>query len=506
MSELLTPWLPAAPLLFVVVAGVLLMIVDSFVADWEKAFDPRISEVSIVGAMIFFLAVPISLGLWDDLETPRTIEFVRGYLAFDRFALFIDATVATGAGLACLLAGGYLTEHRIERGEFYVLTLFSSVGAMLLGHAADLLAVFVALETLSLGVYGMVAFRRHSPKSAEAAMKYFLLGSFASAILLFGMALLYGATGSTRLTAIGEAVAAGTADIRLLTIGTMMLVVGLAFKVSAVPFHMWTPDAYEGAPTPTTTFMSVVVKAGCFAVLTRILFVALGSNTFSSSASGWPTALAALAGITMVVGNVAAVAQKNIKRMLAYSSIGHAGFILLGVCATFKLGDTSQLSSVLYYLLAYTVSSILAFGSLIWAGSRGKEVTSLEDIAGLGRRNPLLGLAFTLGVLSLMGFPPTAGFFAKYYVLSAAVSAGGWFLWLSVIGVLASAVAAYYYLRVLVYLYMREPEKDAAVAVPMRSISVATTLVIASYLVLRMGISPGPYLQYAIEAAASLAA
>ena len=246
--------------------------------------------------------------------------------------------VCSGAALTALLAGGYLREHGLERGEFYGLLVFSTLGAMALGRASDLITLFVAIETLSLGVYGLVAFRRMSPKAAEGAMKYFLLGSFASAILLFGSALLYGATGHTDLVGIAASVQGGDADLRLSIVSMVLILVGLAFKVSAVPFHMWTPDAYEGAVTPATTFMSIVVKGAVFGVLLRVLFAAYGADgDLASDATGWPPALAALSALTMVVGNVAAVVQKNVKRMLAYSSIAHAGFILLGIVAAWSV-------------------------------------------------------------------------------------------------------------------------------------------------------------------------
>jgi NADH-quinone oxidoreductase subunit N len=488
--------LSIAPLLLVAVGGLGMMLADAFVKS--KA------ELALVTAVVLFAASAASLGLWFDGGAPPS-AIVSNYLATDRLSHFLDLVICGGGGVAALLAGGYLREHQIERGEFYVVLLFSALGAMALGRAADLLTVFVALETMSLGVYGLVAFRRHSPRAAEAALKYFLLGSFASAILLFGMALLYGATGETNLVEIGAAIARGTlqsdvpgpevpVDPMLLSLSMLLLVGGLAFKVSAVPFHAWTPDAYEGAVTPATTFMAVVVKAAVFGVMLRVLFVALGDERLANDASGWPPALAGLAAFTMIFGNLAAIVQKSVKRMLAYSSIAHAGYILVGVVASWKLGGAESVSSVLYYLAAYAASNVLAFGALILAGSRGKESVAYEDLAGLGRRHPLVALPFVLGILSLMGFPPTAGFFGKYYVILAAVQAGGGMVWLAVLAVVTSAVGAYYYLRVLVYLFMKSPEQGAPVAVPMRSGYVAAGLALSAYFVLRLGLTPGSYL------------
>jgi NADH-quinone oxidoreductase subunit N len=265
---------------------------------------------------------------------------------------------------------------------------------------------------------------------------------------------------------------------------------------------MWTPDAYEGATTPITTFMAVCVKTAVFVVMVRLFMVGLGTPELMAGASGWPPVLAALAALTMIFGNLGAIVQSSVKRMLAYSSIAHAGYILVGLVAAAKLGEQA-ISAVLYYLAAYTVSNVLAFGALVFAGSRGREVVSYEDLAGLGRRSPMLALPFVLGVLSLMGFPPTAGFFAKYYVFTAAVQAGGGLVWLAVLGALTSAVGAYYYLRVLVFLFMREPAESAEQAVPMRSGYVITTMVVAAAFVLQMGVSPSGYLEI-VSAAAKL--
>lgn len=498
-EELLT----IAPLLLVAVGGLGMMLADAFVKSKP--------ELSLVTAVILFAACAASLGLWFDGSVAEPSGVIGAYLATDRLSHFLDLVLCGGAGVAALLAGGYLREHRIERGEFYVVLLFSTLGAMALVRAADVLTLFVALETMSLGVYGLVAFRRHSPRAAEAGLKYFLLGSFASAILLFGMALLYGATGETNLQAIGEAIGRGTlsadpslpVDPMLLSLSALLLVAGLAFKVSAVPFHGWTPDAYEGAVTPATTFMAVVVKAAVFGVMLRVLFVALGDELMAGETSGWPPALSALAAFTMVFGNLAAIVQKSVKRMLAYSSIAHAGYILVGVVASWKLGGIAESSSVLFYLAAYAVSNVLAFGSLVLAGSRGKEAVSYEDLAGLGRRHPLVALPFVVGILSLMGFPPTAGFFGKYYVVLAAVEAGGGMVWLATLLVLTSAVGAYYYLRVIYYLLMKSPEPGAPVAVPMRSGHVAAALALSGYFVLRLGLTPGAYLALVGAAPAS---
>lgn len=480
-----------SPLLLLVAAGLSIMIIDAFTS--ERA------ELAIVTALSLFMAAALAGAMLVGSELAPAPELVTRYIAVDRLGLFFDVVICVGAGLSALLAGGYLREHGFERGEFYVLVIFSAFGAMVLARAVDLLSIFLGLETMSLGVYSLVAYRRTSARAVEAAVKYFLLGSFAAAILLFGSALLYGATGHTDLASIREVIAAGRADSILTILALVMLIVGLTFKVGAVPFHMWVPDAYEGAPTPTTTFMSVGVKAAAVAVLVRVLVGAFGDPSTMSLYTGWTPVIVLLSVLSMVFGNVAALAQSSVKRMLAYSSVAHAGYILVGLAAVHEAGSAA-VSSMLYYVGAYTVSNVLAFGSLILMGSKGKEAVSYEDLAGAGRRHPLAALPFVIGVLSLLGMPPTAGFFGKYYVFSAAVQSG--LVWLAVIGVLASAIGAYYYLKVIVYLFMREPEEGRPIAVPMQSTYVVAALVLAGYYVVRMGITPGRYLDWAVSAAA----
>jgi NADH-quinone oxidoreductase subunit N len=283
------------------------------------------------------------------------------------------------------------------------------------------------------------------------------------------------------------------------------VLVGLLFKVSAVPFHMWTPDAYEGAVTPATTFMSVVVKAAAFGVLVRLLAISFGDPLSASPHTGWPAAIAGFAAVTMVFGNLAAAYQSSVKRMLAYSSIAHAGYLLIGVAAMYsQTARAEAMSAVLYYLAAYTVSNVLAFGSLIAVGSYGKEAVSYEDLAGAGRRHPFLALPFILGVLSLMGFPPTAGFLGKWYVFNAALAAGDQLVWLVITGVLTSVIGAYYYLRVIVFLFMKSPQEGAPIALPMRSGYVVVALVVSGFLVLQLGVLPSRMIEFALAAAKGL--
>ncbi len=369
---------------------------------------------------------------------------------------------------------------------------------MMLAAAGDALSLFLGLETMSIGAYAMTAFRRASARSGEGALKYFLLGSFAAAVLIYGFALLYGATGHTDLAGIGAAARTAGGRSPMFIMGASLVLVGMLFKVSAVPFHAWTPDAYEGAPTPATTFMAVAVKAGAFAMLLRVLILSLGDPGWTSWATGWPPVVATLAALTMTVANLVAGRQESVKRMLAYSSIAHAGYLLVGVTAIMQ--DPARASaSVLYYLLAYTVSTAGAFGALILCGSRGREAVSYEDLSGLGRRHPAPALAFALFLVSLAGVPPTAGFFGKWFIFKTAIESG--LYWLAIVGLLNSVVGAYYYLRVLVYMYMREPAAGAPVAIPMRSGYVTAALIVSAILVLALGLTPTRYLDLAVGAA-----
>ncbi len=491
-------WVVLSPLLVVGFGGLLLMVLDAL--NRERAELATFASVVLLSGAVLSVVVAYS---GRDLSADAPIA---PYLAVDRLAQFFNLIICVGGALSAMLAGGYLREHELERGEFYAILVFSAFGAMVLAASTDLLTLFIGLETMSLGVYCMVAYRRGSPRAAEGGLKYFLLGSFAAAIFLFGAALLYGATGHTDFAGIRAGVAAAEgAQLSLLILGLLLVVVGLLFKVSAVPFHMWTPDAYEGAVTPATTFMSVVVKSAAFAVMVRLLVIGFADPLSANAESGWPAALAGFAALSMIFGNIAAAYQQNVKRMLAYSSIAHAGYVLIGLAAMYSQEARAEaISAVLYYLAAYTVSNVLAFGSLIALGSYGKEAVSYADLAGAGRRHPFVALPFILGVLSLMGFPPTAGFFGKWYVFSAALTAGDQLVWLVVTGVLTSVIGAYYYLRVIVFLFMKSPEEGAPIASPMRSGYVIAALVVSGYLVLQLGVLPNRMIELALSAAKGL--
>ncbi|MFO0553161.1 MAG: NADH-quinone oxidoreductase subunit N [Polyangiaceae bacterium] len=507
--------LALSPVLVIVLGGAALMITESMgrkvpAGNSPDAEEGSSSEVALGTAITLFAGAIAAIGVWGyGPENLTKVQSLAPYFVVDRFTLFFVFVLACGGALAALLAGGYLPEHRLDRGEFYPLITFSVVGAIALAAAADLLAIFVALETMSLGVYCLTGFRRGSARSTEAAVKYFLLGSFAAALTVYGGALLYGATGHTDLAGLRKGIvalaanpaAAGAAGkLALVVAGMVLMIAGLAFKVSAVPFHMWTPDAYEGAPTPATSFMAVSVKSAAFAMLLRVLLSGFGDPGSMSWSSGWPPLVATIAVLTMTVANFVAGRQESVKRMLAYSSIAHAGYILVGVASAVRAPTDAQ-GSVLFYLLSYTFSTAGAFGALVLCGSRGKEAVSYEDLAGIGKRHPAAAAAFSLFLLSLAGVPPTAGFFGKLYIVKAAAGADMYVL--AVILLLNSVVAAYYYLRVLVYMYMREPAAGAPVAVPMKSGYVAAALVVAAMAVLGVGLLPGRSLEMALRAALS---
>jgi NADH-quinone oxidoreductase subunit N len=486
-----------SPLLVVAVGALLLMLADAFAK--KRGQGGQASGLALGTTVVFAVGFAFSLGVWlGDMGAAAGASALAPWIVIDRFTIFFDGILCLGGVITSLIAGGYLPEHKLDRGEFYSLLLLSTVGAMMLAAAGDLLTVLLGLETMSIGAYAMTAFRHTSKRSAEGALKYFLLGSFATAILLYGFALLYGATGHTDLAGIGEVVKGGGAHSPMIVVALVLVLVGLAFKISAVPFHMWTPDAYEGAPTPATTYMASVVKAGGFAMLLRVLFTCFGDEASMSWSAGWPPVLAWIAVITMTVANLIAGQQESVKRMLAYSSIAHAGYLLVGVVGAMHSMPQAS-ATVLFYLLTYMVSTAGAFGSLVLCGRRGMEAVSYEDLAGIGRRHPPAALAFSLFLISLAGIPPTAGFFGKWFVFRAAIDSG--FYALTIIAFMNSVVAAYYYLRVLVFMYMREPAAGMATSVPMRSGYVTAALLLSAILVLLLGIAPSQSLDMAVKAA-----
>jgi NADH-quinone oxidoreductase subunit N len=344
---------------------------------------------------------------------------------------------------------------------------------------------------MSLGVYVMCAMRRRSRRGNEAAMKYFLIGAFATGFLMYGIALIYGAAGTTKISVLSHALAT-TKNPGLVVAGGLLLVVAFGFKVAAVPFHMWAPDAYEGAPTPVTGFMAAAVKAAAIAAMIRVFGTALGGDVVPVGSLGWASPMAVVAALTITIGNITAVRQDNIKRMLAYSSISHAGVLLVGICAL-GLGSKTATTSLVYYLIAYCFTTMGAFAIVSYVGSRNRERLLVDDWAGLGAQHPAVALAMTVLLLSFGGIPPTGGFFAKFYIFKAAMEVNeGQLLWLVVLGVINSAISIYYYLRIVTAMYFRDANQPF---VPTRSSGLLFVIALCPVLVLELGIMPGWWLR-----------
>jgi NADH-quinone oxidoreductase subunit N len=402
-----------------------------------------------------------------------------GMVAVDPFAHFFTGLIVAVAFVAVLFSWDYVRRTELHRGEYYSLLLFAALGMVLMAQANDLIVIFLGLELMSIALYVLVGFRRARFESTEAALKYFLLGAFASGFLLYGIALLYGATGTTNLERMaGYLVQSPLSGGVLLLAGTVLVLVGFAFKVSAVPFHMWTPDAYEGAPTSVTAFMAAGAKAAGFAALVRV-----AAQVLPHVAVDLGALLTSVAVLTIVVGNVVAVLQNNLKRMLAYSSIAHAGYALVGVIA----GGTAGNSAVLFYLVAYAAMTLGAFGALTLLGRGADERVDVRELGGVGRRHPLLAALFTLFMLGLAGIPPTAGFAGKLFLFSAAVQTGH--TGLVIVAMLASVVSVYYYLRPVVVMYMQEPAGSPVEVT--RSDAAHLALALTGLATLFFGIFPG---------------
>lgn len=476
-----------APELILCITALAVMVLDGFYArlypNASRWYCPVLATVGILVATAF------ALSNWGDTDLQ-----MGGAIALDGFATFVKVALATFATLTIWLTRDYLEREGIEEAEFYILVLFATAGMMLMASAADLIVVFLALETFSLALYVLVGFRRRSLDGQEAALKYFLLGAFSSAFFLLGIAITFGAAGTTTYHSVGAGdsivryLASTPADeVALLVVGAGLLIVGLGFKVAAVPFHMWTPDAYQGAPSPVTGFMAAASKVAGFAALLRLLDAVLYPLRWD-----WRPLLITIAILTMFVGSIIAVVQEDLKRMLAYSSIAHAGFILTGIIAANDRG----VSGALFYLATYGVTVLGAFAVVAILSGRGERRVKLVDYKGLFYENPLLTSALTLFMLSLAGVPITAGFVGKLVVFGAAVEAG--YAWLAVAGMLASAIAAFFYLRVLVVMYMQEPEQER---VPEDAGPLATGVVaFAAAVTLIFGLLWGPLVQAAEQA------
>jgi NADH-quinone oxidoreductase subunit N len=478
---------PVLPAAIMTLFGLVTLLVDVF--ELGRTRGPAEDEpgTSIMAPYLAIVGTMLAIGatVWQGLAlSVAGGEYFNGMIVLDGFAVFLSAVVLGGTLLTLLLTVGYCRRQDIQLAEYYHLILLSAVGMLLMTQAHNLIMIFVSLELMSVGVYVLTGFRRTRLRSVEGALKYFVLGAFSTGFFLYGIALVYGSAGSFDLAGIRDAVATPPAN-PVLVAGIALLIVGFGFKVALVPFHMWSPDAYEGAPAPITGFMATGVKAAGFAAFARVLM-----STFDGLADQWLPVLWVLAVLTMFVGNLAAIRQDNIKRMLAYSSIAHAGYLLVALVAHSELG----ISAFLYYLAAYMLMTLGAFGIVIVLGERGTENTSIaRDYAGIAWRHPLLAAAMALFMFSLTGIPPTAGFFGKFSILSAAVNAGH--VPLAVLLVLASVISAYYYLKVVVAMYMWSSDREPIR--PLVSAMAALALLVAVAGVLGLGIFPSSWVDLA---------
>jgi NADH-quinone oxidoreductase subunit N len=465
------------PELVLSIFGMAVMVLDPLID--ERRNQRTLGNIALFGSLLAVIATLYQSqypgpGFWNMVNV-------------DAFSVFFHFLVTTVTAVVILTSYEYMEVQQIRAGEYYGLILFGAVGMCLMSSAVELVLIFIALEISSISTYILAGFRRRAAISSEASLKYFLLGSFATAFFLYGVALMFGATGSTSISAISQALRSGQISL-LAYAGIALMFVGLGFKVAAAPFHIWTPDVYEGAPSPVVGFMSTAPKAAVFAVLLRIMFEA--------NAPGRLWLIWGTAALSMTLGNVGALVQDNVKRLLAYSSIAHAGYLLVAFAAL----PSGGIPAAMFYTASYAAMNVGAFAVVSHFASAGERYVTLEDYSGLGRRSPLLAATLTIFLLSLIGIPITGGFFAKFYVFSAALQAN--LVGLVIIGVLNSAIGAYYYLRVIVVMYMREPREEALV--PAAPIGLRAALTLTVFATIYLGILPGRVLEYASRSAAEL--
>jgi NADH-quinone oxidoreductase subunit N len=476
-----------APVALLALGALTLLMSEVFLTSTRRGYQAGVTLVTAVATAVSAIVVPPAGSIFG------------GQATIDAFSVFVTVVICLGVGLSALVSAGWLHARDAERGEYYALTLFAASGMVLLGMASDLLVAFIAIEIMSLSTYSLTAYQRRGRRPSEAAFKYMILGAISSALLLYGSSLIYGATGTTLFSGMHGGKGAGS---MLLVAGLGLVASGIAFKVAAVPFHAWTPDVYEGAPTPVTAFMAAGVKTAAFALLARIF---LSSQTGAGVADlSFSQILTVMALLTMIFGNLLALPQRSVKRMLAYSSVAHAGYLLVGVVSAKVEGARSiALAGVLFYLAAYTATAIGAFAVVgaIEARAHGDEEVrrpwDLSRFSGLARKNPLLAFAMTVFLLSLAGVPPTAGFMGKLYIFKAAVGAN--LIPLAVTGILTSILGAFYYLRVIVHMYMKPAEGEEQVVA---TTSMALALGGAVAIVAILGVLGDPLIRLAQAASA----
>ncbi len=461
------------PAIFMAVGGLLILTMSSVKKNIPAWF---ITAWTVVASLAAVVAV---IPLWDRYIDEGPSSTIANSVGFDGFSLFLTVVIALSVMMSALLAHTYLVREDLEGVELHVLLLMAGTGGVIMAFSNDLLVFFLGLETLSMAVYVLAAMHRRRLESQEAGMKYFVLGAFSSTFLLYGIALVYGATGSTNLSEIQQFLQSQfLIDDGLLLGGIALMMVGLAFKVGAAPFHTWTPDVYQGAPTPVVAFMASGVKAAGFAGLLRILSVG-----FQPVVDDWGPPLEVIAALTLIIGSLSAIVQTDVKRMLAYSSISHAGFILLGVIAASDRGT----SAALFYLATYAFLVVGTFGVLTVVGGKGDTDFSFDAFRGLGRRKPLLSFALMVLLLAQAGVPVTSGFFAKFEVIAAAVESERY--WVAIVAMLAAVVGAFLYIRVLISMFLQEPDDDADVVIVPRTVGVV--IAAAVFVTVLFGVAPG---------------
>ncbi len=465
------------PELVLSIFGIIIMLLDPLVD--ERRSQRTLGFIALIGS-IAAIAATFYQSQYPGLGFSNMVQV-------DAFSTFFHYLIIAITVVVILTSFEYMKVQEIRAGEYYALILFGAVGMVLMSSAVELVLIFIALEISSISTYILAGFRRRAAISSESSVKYFLLGSFATAFFLYGVALMFGATGSTRIPDIGKALQSGSIPL-LAFVGVALMFVGLGFKVAAAPFHVWTPDVYEGAPSPVVGFMSTAPKAAAFAVLLRIFFEA--------NAPGRVWLIWVAAALSMTLGNIGALVQNNVKRLLAYSSIAHAGYLLVA----FAVAPADGIPAVMFYTASYAAMNVGAFAVASHFGGAGEKYVTMEDYAGLGRRSPILAAVLTIFLLSLIGIPLTGGFFAKFYVFKAAMGAN--LIGLTIIGLLNSAVGAYYYLRIIVIMYMREAQKEVPVS-PI-SFGLGVALAISLVATLYLGILPGHILDYASRSVSAL--
>ncbi len=463
-----------------IVAGsvCVLLLVDFLIGKENKALMGYLSLAVIFAAAIATWSMTRSGSL--------PVDAFNGMISVDKIAVFFKVIFFIATALTIMLSLSYIKDKNINLGEYYALLLFSLTGMMITASSSDLLSIYLGIELMSLPIYALVGFRVRDGRANEGAMKYVILGAFSSAVMLFGISFIYGLTGTTEISGIAEALRSADAQPAALGIAIVMLVAGFGFKIAGVPFHMWAPDAYEAAPTPITAFMSVAAKTAAFVVFVRV-FV----DGFAPIVEQWQLILTVLAILSMLVGNTVAIAQTNIKRMLAYSSIGHGGYALLGIIAATPEGT----SSVMFYLLVYAFMNLGIFGVIVMMNRDKSGGELITDYTGLAKKNGALALVMLIFLFSLAGIPPTAGFMGKFYVFMALINEG--MVWLAVVAVIFSAVAAYFYIRVIMLMYMKEPEREFSYARPLSVLIVITISLIA---VILLGVLPDRIIELAEKA------